>query len=108
MSSAFVGAVPLIPLFKIGEGAMERVDELKRHIPERKTSDDEKGQMESRGEIELQNVKFSYNNQRILQGVSTRGNHRYCREKWSRKVSYYQAFAWTLSSGGRKNSMEWK
>ena len=70
LSSAFVGAVPLIPLFKIGEGAMERVDELKRHIPERKTSDDEKGQMESRGEIELQNVKFSYNNQRILQGVS--------------------------------------
>lgn len=49
LSSAFVGAVPLIPLFKIGEGAMERVDELKRHIPERKTSDDEKGQMESRG-----------------------------------------------------------
>ena len=70
LSSAFVGAVPLIPLFKIGEGAMERVDELKRHIPERKTSDDEKGQMESRGKIELQNVKFSYNNQRILQGVS--------------------------------------
>ena len=70
LSSAFVGAVPLIPLFKIGEGAMERVDELKRHIPERKTSADEKGQMESRGEIELQNVKFSYNNQRILQGVS--------------------------------------
>lgn len=70
LSSAFVGAVPLIPLFKIGEGAMERVDELKRHIPERKTSDDEKRQMESRGEIELQNVKFSYNNQRILQGVS--------------------------------------
>ena len=70
LSSAFVGAVPLIPLFKIGEGAMERVDELKRHIPERKTSDDEKGQMESRGEIELRNVKFSYNNQRILQGVS--------------------------------------
>lgn len=70
LSSAFVGAVPLIPLFKIGEGAMERVDELKRHIPERKTSDDKKGQMESRGKIELQNVKFSYNNQRILQGVS--------------------------------------
>lgn len=70
LSSAFVGAVPLIPLFKIGEGAMERIDELKRHIPERKTSDDEKGQMESRGKIELQNVKFSYNNQRILQGVS--------------------------------------
>lgn len=70
LSSAFVGAVPLIPLFKIGEGAMERVDELKRHIPERKTSADEKGQMESRGKIELQNVKFSYNNQRILQGVS--------------------------------------
>lgn len=70
LSSAFVGAVPLIPLFKIGEGAMERVDELKRHIPERKTSDDEKVQMESRGKIELQNVKFSYNNQRILQGVS--------------------------------------
>lgn len=70
LSSAFVGAVPLIPLFKIGEGAMERVDELKRHIPERETSDDEKGQMESRGKIELQNVKFSYNNQRILQGVS--------------------------------------
>lgn len=70
LSSAFVGAVPLIPLFKIGEGAMERVDELKRHIPERKTSDDEKRQMESRGEIELQHVKFSYNNQRILQGVS--------------------------------------
>lgn len=70
LSSAFVGAVPLIPLFKIGEGAMERVDELKRHIPERKTSDDEKGQMESRGKIELRNVKFSYNNHRILQGVS--------------------------------------
>ena len=70
LSSAFVGAVPLIPLFKIGEGAMERVDELKQHIPMKKTSDDEKERMACRVEIELQNVKFSYNNQRILQGVS--------------------------------------
>lgn len=51
MSSAFVGAVPLIPLFKIGEGAMERVDELKRHIPERKTSDDEKGRWRVEGKL---------------------------------------------------------
>lgn len=70
LSSAFVGAVPLIPLFKIGEGAMERIDELRQRIPLRETFAVETKQSESNVEIEMQDVMFSYNNQSILKGVS--------------------------------------
>lgn len=72
LSGAFVGAIPLIPLFKIAEGAMERLDELVEEIPKVNITSDRERPSKVKKSIELQNIRFRYGDKWILDGVSMR------------------------------------
>lgn len=70
LSSAFVGAVPLIPLFKIAEGAMERLDDLTNEIPvSESVNGNEKVPVIQQG-LTIKDIRFGYNEKTVLSEVS--------------------------------------
>lgn len=70
LSSAFIGAVPLIPLFKIAEGSMERLDELTKEIPQEDIGKGKRPMPPITQGITLSNVYFGYPDKPVLCGVS--------------------------------------
>ncbi len=69
LSSAFVAAVPLIPLFKIAQGAKERIEELWQDMPLPLAEGCEEIFSLKKG-ITFSHVQFSYGNRLVLKDVS--------------------------------------